>query len=513
LKGGRARGGRVGRGLWVAALLIAVAGLVRIHYADQSRFMAERQYRSGLIARAQYLTHTDAEPEWRREVAAVSAERMGRLEPPVMESLAVLGYRLLGVETLLIPRLLSSLFWLLGGLFVFLLTRQLIQEHAALYALAYYLFLPLGLLVSLSFQPDALMLMLFAAGLWSLVRYEADPSIGRLLATGALFGACVLVKPLCLFGLAGAFVGLRWHRTGVRGLFDGSAVVLGLFVLAPATSYYLYGMLVHGHLAGQAGASFVPALLLQSGFWKETAGTLLFALGAVPLALAAVGAALPRNDAVRPFLAGLLAGHLVLILVFTYHVRMAGHYHLSLAIPVAIGLGAAVAHLVERTKHGAGSPVFRYACLVGAGLVVCAGTARALSTEIRSAPSIVEPAVARAVGEAVDHSVNVVYVSQYYGMPLEYYGELSGWYWPRPGTYVDRAVRGSDARQRSVEERLSNLGTVLATAAPDFRPDYFVVTDFREYSRHGDLAAFVEERCQVLADQPDYLVYGQCLLD
>jgi len=506
-------GGRVGRGLLLFLLILAAAGAIRVKHFDDSRFMGERQFRSALIARADYLSRTDDVPEWRREVAAVSAQRLGVLEPPVMEALAVAGYRLLGGERPRFPRLLTSLFWLLGGVFVFALARRLTSEHAALYAAAYYLFLPLGVVVSVSFLSDALMLTLFVASIWSLVRYEDDPSAARLLATGALFGACVLVKPLCVFALAGGFIGLRWHSSGFRGLFDRSAIALGLFVLVPTVSYYFYGMYVQGHLAAQAGASFIPALLVQPAFWKDTALTGLSAVGTVPVALALVGLALPANRTLRPLVLGLLAGHLVLILVFTYHVRMAGHYHLPMALPIAIGLGAAVAALVEQVRSAATSPLVRSVCLAGAAVIVAVGSVRAISASFDSAAPTVDRRVARAVGEAVGHSPNVVYVSQFYGMPLEYYGELAGWYWPRAGDYADRALRGSEARQRSVEERLSSLGTVLTSAEPDFRPEYFVVTDFREFAHHEDLAEYMAERCQLVADEPGYLIYGRCRLD
>jgi hypothetical protein len=114
------------------------------------------------------------------------------------------------------------------------------------------------------------------------------------------------------------------------------------------------------------------------------------------------------------------------------------------------------------------------------------------------------------VGEAVKHSDRIVYVSEYYGAPLEYFGELSGWPWPRPGDDIDRALRGSAARQRSIEERLRTLRTTLANAEPDFEPEYFVITDFREFAHHEDLASFLKERCRPVAENPRYLIFGEC---
>ena len=115
------------------------------------------------------------------------------------------------------------------------------------------------------------------------------------------------------------------------------------------------------------------------------------------------------------------------------------------------------------------------------------------------------------VGEIVGHSTRVVYVSQYYGGPLEYHGELSGWFWPRSMKDTDRALGNAPAvAGRSVAERLADLGTAQARAAPDFVPEYFVITDFREDAHHDDLAEYLDAHCRKLAEDAAYLVFGEC---
>jgi 4-amino-4-deoxy-L-arabinose transferase-like glycosyltransferase len=496
--------------LWLLLPVLLLAAAVRIVHIDDSRFMAERQYRSALIARSAYLAEAPDVPQWRKDIAARSADRLGVLEPTIMESLAVLSYRILGKEDLRAPRLLAAGFWIIGAVFLFGMARELAGDEVALYSTIYYLFLPLGVSVSISFIPDALMLMLFTASLWSILRLEKAPSIQRLLLTGTVAGLCVLVKPLCVFAIAFAFIALRWNRAGIRGVFDWSAIALGVLVLLPALSYYLYGIYVSGDLAGQAGVSFVPALLVQPHFWVHTLNTALDAVGIAPIVLAVIGFALPAQKHFRPMMIGIVIGQVLLILVFTYHVRMAAHYHLPLAIPVAICLGVSVAALVARVRELATPRWLGRLCLVSAASFIALGMLRDILMSIRNAAPIVQPEIAREVGALVGHSDRVVYVSQYYGMPLEYYGELSGWYWPRSGTYLDRALHGEAARPRSVEQRLASLGTVLSQAAPDFVPEYFIVTDFREFRHHADLQHYLKLHCKKLADTPDYLVFGSC---
>ena len=491
--------------------LLLLAGALRIGYLDDSRFMAERQFRSALIARADYLATTVDVTDPRRIAAETSARRLGVLEPPIMESLAVTAYRVLDGEALWIPRALATLAWLAGGALLFMLARRYVTEIGALIACAYFLFLPLGVLVSISFLPDSLMLALFLASLLGIVRHEEMPTTRRLLVAGALAGACVLVKPLCLFGLAGAFAALRLDRAGLAGLFDRTSMAFGTLLLLPALAYYAYGMFVAGFLEGQAAASFLPELLLRFRFWLDTFRTLVEALGAAPLVLAVLGMAIPASRRFRALLAGLIAGHFLLCLVFTYHVQMAAHYHLALVIPVAMCLGAAMAGLIQLVRSQENT-FARLSSLAAAPILTLVLAYLAISSSVTGSRPLVDEDVARTVGQVVGHSTRVVYVSQYYGMPLEYFGALSGWFWPNPVDDVERALNGTDARARSVEERLSSLGSVLSRAEPDFRPEYFVITDFQRYANHPDLDSFLRENCRILAEEPRFLVFGDCQL-
>ena len=76
----------------------------------------------------------------------------------------------------------------------------------------------------------------------------------------------------------------------------------------------------------------------------------------------------------------------------------------------------------------------------------------------------------------------------------------------------NRALRGREARARSVEERLRSLGSGLARAEAGFVPDYFVITDFDEFERHhSDLREYLTSNCQTVAEADRYLIYGSCL--
>ncbi len=65
----------------------------------------------------------------------------------------------------------SSLFWLIGGIFLFLLACDFVSFDGAFVSTAYYLLFPYAILGSRSFQPDPLMIMLIVAFWWAFSRW------------------------------------------------------------------------------------------------------------------------------------------------------------------------------------------------------------------------------------------------------------------------------------------------------------------------------------------------------
>ena len=70
-----------------------------------------------------------------------------------MEYLVANTYRVLGKENIVIPRLYSILFWMLGGVGLYLAAKKLTTLSGAFVALAVYLFTPFGVIASRCFNP------------------------------------------------------------------------------------------------------------------------------------------------------------------------------------------------------------------------------------------------------------------------------------------------------------------------------------------------------------------------
>src|SRR5919109_4733993 len=67
------------------------------------------------------------------------------IEPTVFENLVAFTYRFTG-EQVWVARIYSSLFWLIGGLFLFLLARDFVSFGGAIVSTTYYLFFPYAII-------------------------------------------------------------------------------------------------------------------------------------------------------------------------------------------------------------------------------------------------------------------------------------------------------------------------------------------------------------------------------
>jgi hypothetical protein len=152
---------------WIRILLVAVFLLVGlgVRLIDLSNppldFAATRQLHSLILARGYYysmdIPSTRSLPVEQRQFGIQAGQEELLVEPPLLEHLTAYTYALLGQENFEIPRVYSILFWVLGGIPLYLLAKKFMPVNGALAALAFYELLPFGVIASRSFQPDPLM--------------------------------------------------------------------------------------------------------------------------------------------------------------------------------------------------------------------------------------------------------------------------------------------------------------------------------------------------------------------
>ncbi|MCJ7660443.1 MAG: glycosyltransferase family 39 protein, partial [Anaerolineales bacterium] len=179
-------------------------------------FHSTRQLRSAIIARGLYYVNLETAPDWQRERAQGQLESHNLIEPPVFEASAALIYRVLGTDDVWVARILASIFWLIGGVALYFLARDMTSPDGGVIAAAYYMFIPFGVIASRSFQPDPLMVMFILLALWAIFRWYQQPSWKTAILAGVLAGAALFVKAVALFFILVPFAALLLIGKGFK---------------------------------------------------------------------------------------------------------------------------------------------------------------------------------------------------------------------------------------------------------------------------------------------------------
>ncbi len=268
------------------------------------------------------------------------------IEPEVFEHLVAFTYRFTG-EQLWVARVYSSLFWLIGGVFLFLLVRDLFSTDAAVLSTAYYLFFPYAVIASRSFQPDPLMVMLIIMFWWMVTRWAKTQSWGWAILAGLVGGFAIYIKFVAAFFVIGAALGATLGNFTIRDLIRKTQVwVMAVLGILPAAAYLFYGIVLNGFLGRQFSGRFIPALLISPLNYVEWASLANMAAGALAIMLGLLGLLIIRNKSTQIFLFGLWVAYILFGLFFDYHVATHDYYHLPL-----IPAGRAVSCTAGRFHH------------------------------------------------------------------------------------------------------------------------------------------------------------------
>ncbi|HZJ22347.1 MAG TPA: glycosyltransferase family 39 protein, partial [Anaerolineales bacterium] len=352
----------------VLVLLFAIALTIRMYDLTDLPldFHPTRQLLSAIKARGIYYeTQPDGVPTWKLETAIRQAKLKADVEPVVFERLVAFTYRFTG-EQVWLARIYSSLFWLIGGIFLFMLVRELISFEGAIFSTAYYLFFPYAIIASRSFQPDALMVMLTISFWWIFSRwitFTRSPSpegrgagLREALLAGLLGGLAIFIKFSAAFFVIGAALGLALSRFTLRELLRNIEVWLMVLIgILPAAAYLVYGIFIRGDLGSQFSGRFIPALLLNPLNYLQWMTKASMATGGLFIMLALLAFFLVKENRLRSLMSGLWGAYLLYGLFFDYHVATHDYYHLPLIPIVALSLGLFgdwfFARLAEASLH------------------------------------------------------------------------------------------------------------------------------------------------------------------
>ncbi|MFO0948851.1 MAG: glycosyltransferase family 39 protein [Planctomycetota bacterium] len=331
--------------LLLATLVVGVAMRLPAFLPSPMNYHLVRQYAGIVNARVVQLYWQGVEPR-STQAAWFEENRKSLVEPPILE-LSMLAIGSWDGESW--PRwgcVLSSLFWLAGGFFLFDLVLGLVSSRvAALGAVTYFLLCPFSIVISQSFQPEGLMILAFLISLWFLVRF-LDDRWSRVVATGMIHGLAVAVKPgILLFPLLGGYLGFRASRDGwKRSILDPRTYAHGLLLILPSLLYAAFFLREH------FGTKIVPHLLLSTEFYVLWGTNLRATVAWIPLACSLVGVFILARD-FRSFLGvGLTLGYILYALVFSWHTATHDYYQAPLVPIVALGIGGLLAKVLHSAR-------------------------------------------------------------------------------------------------------------------------------------------------------------------
>lgn len=441
-------------------------------------FHPVRQLRSALIARGVfYELNTTADPALRQ--AAIVLGTTDVHEPPIYEQVVGAAYWLMGSEQVWIARIFSSLFWLIGGLALFVLARRHVSFGAALVGTAFYLCLPFGIIASRSFQPDPWMIMWILLTAWSADRWREQPNWKWTVITGALGGVAILVKVMAGFFIASILALAVLSTFNPRRLFRIiKPWVMAVIVLSPAVVYYL---VMH---SGRSAEYFTywtldfSEMLLTSKFYVQWLAMINSLTGLTLLVVGLLGivVAAPRF---RWTLIGMWIGYVLFGLAWPFQYTTHDYYHMAL-IPT---IGLSITPVVDLfwKKLALQGWVWR---LAGAAVILAAvsfqlfvGRSELIATDFSA-----EPRSWQKVGEAIPKGASFVALTNDYGLRLNYYGwRGASYYWPGQPDLELSGLRGNPA-----------INTAALFKEVIQGKSYFLVTALGEFEKQPELKAILQ---------------------
>ena len=486
--------------LGIVVFLFVTAFAVRTYRINEfpANLSPGRPYHSIIIARGSYFENLESIPEWRREVARINKKHRPIAEPRVFETITVFAYRIAGGEYLWIPRLLSSIFWLVGGGVLYIFVKKLFSADAAVFSILFYLFLPYGVSASRSFIPRPLMIMLLMFSLLTIFRHYEQPSIPRLLLAAILSAPAIFVYPLAMFPVFGAFVSLAFYKDGIfKAVISPKFLLFAVIAFLPFVVYYVYNLLSDPFLSGHLENLFSLSYLRGSFFWRGWFNQIQKVVGFPALVGGLIGVFMFRKGHARALSIGLWAGYLLYALIFCYHNATHPYYQVILIPIIALSLGPIGAQITNYLSKTCTNWYWRIPVFAVIVLALILHLYR-IRQQMFNPNFEREVKIAQEVGNTVRHSTKTILLTRFYMSPFKYHAEVSGKFWPDRGYFVASAMRGE--RIPSAEERFN-------TQFLKDNPEYFIITNFQEFMRQPDLKNFLVQNFPVLAQNQNYLIF------
>jgi Dolichyl-phosphate-mannose-protein mannosyltransferase len=458
-------------------------------------FHPDRQLMNAITARGMYYQlQTNADPD-KRAQAIASWKSQEVYEPPILPGIVAVVYRIIGGEYIWVARVLTSLFWILGGLALFLLVKRFSTSAGAVVALAFYLFQPFGITASRAFQVDPLMVMAILWAAWGLYRWGEEATWRWALAAGLLCGLAILIKVTSAYVLMGMALAIILSRFGlVKALRNWQVWVVAALSGLPPLLFYIIGS---GGGAGQYFSFWTLSfarLLLQPSFYGDLLKMINSLVNLVVFFAALAGVFLLSKKG-RSLVMGFWAGYVVYMLSFPFQITTHDYYHLQLIPLLALSLPA-WGELAAQRWQAIGGWFWRGAFI--AVIIVGCGYPIWLSSRVLQFDNYSGEAMGwQHIGEQLPSDGRIIGLVHAYGYPLIYYGWREVNSWPLSSDLAMTELRGGNES--------TDFAQTFQQRTHGFR--YFLVTLMGELDAQPQLKAYLADHYQAILQDDGLILY------
>lgn len=465
----------------ILVLLLAAGAWIRLFDLSDPPldFHPTRQLHSLIIARGIYYQDASGISESQRQAAIQQARAEGQVEPQIFEWIVAQTYRLTGGESFEVARVYSIVFWLIGGVLLYPLSRRYFSGIGALISVGFFLILPYGIYASRAFQPDPLMTTLcILSWLW-FARWSEKPNWSGAILAGVAGGLTLLVKTTAVFYLGGVFLGILVANRPPRILRNPQTWVMLALLALPTAIYSAAVWFGPGSGGGITSLRFFPSYWTKIEWYLTWFNLLDRKIGFLWIALSLLGGiGLNSRTAKGIFLGGLL-GYTVMGFVLPHHISTHDYYILPLIPLLALGLGG----LVETIHRGL--PETGRAAKWGAAavlVVLALGNLYQARSTLKKADFRQEPAFWQEIAHELAPYGPTVGLTQDYGLRLTYWGGMSIGNWFTADEIRLREESGQHIDLESLfAEKTENAAAFLVTMPEEFavQPELKTMLDTR----------------------------------
>jgi len=456
-------------------------------------FHETRQLGSAVIARGMYYSYLSPDIGIERTRAIELWDSAPVYEPPILERIVATTYLLVGNEYLWIARLYSSLAWVLGGIGLFILARDISSSAGAIGALLIFMFLPYGIIASRSFQPDPLMVSFVIFSALALYRWGVSSTWRLTIIAGVVCGIAILLKAVAVFPVMGAFLGITiTTREFKKIVTDKKVFSILILSITPVLAYHLF------FIPDRASGLFsfwvlsFRELLFDPSFYISWLKQINFVIGFEIFVFGLLGVVLFRKRNVLGLVFGLLVGYVLYGFALPYQIMTHDYYHLML-IPIIAMCLSPIAGLV--LESSAKSSVARIATAL---ILLFAVSAQVwnVRADLDRRDYRAEIKGWKQLGELLPESGEFIALTHSYGFRLRYYSWVDAQVWPYQ---IDlRVMQLSGAGDFDFLNEF-NARTVSS--------DFFLITHFSEFDQQPELKQILQSRYPVLDEGDGYLLF------